>query len=506
MRKGGIVLSIGSSGGITNNDDWAKDIDLYPNRLASYIRTRYGAVQLVNKCIPSTTCADMLYNRHWWGNIRADIVTVKLGSNDASWSSTGKSSPDWAASVNYNAGINSGAISIPVTGSAGGYTLNLPTGTTTTSLGISVGMTLTGVGIGVGAQVTVANSAATTITVSQPNTSSIATSFVLRTQFVSSSSFTPPTPYITFNAGEDVMPADIVRDTSGLLSTTLFKDSTYVCYASHTAGSSMNYTNWTLGSVSWNVPNLVTALGTVSTSKGNWVSGTTYTPATSSAPPSVVLYRDDVRLPFETYYCLKSGSNTVVPGTDVTKWCKVQDNLFMFNRNLAYLTSLYTSGNDTRAGGIPTIAYEQNLIEIINQLRSRNPSVKIILCCPYWLWSGAAGDVGARRFNFKNYFEALDRIALATSTATSPVIICHLNNAYDDGGKYVGVDKLHLNTDGHKRVFSFTQAEGRALYDTNLLTNSSNPAFSFQTLDNTYGGLKSIIDGNPSWFVNWIDI
>jgi hypothetical protein len=192
----------------------------------------------------------------------------------------------------------------------------------------------------------------------------------------------------------------------------------------------------------------------------------------------------------------------VVPGADVTKWRKVQDNLFLYNRGLSsYSTTQFNSGL------VPTIAYEQNLIETIAQLRSRNPSVKIILCAPYWLRTSQD-----RRLNFRNYYDSLENIAKACTTTASPIIISHLNNAFDgqsgatDAVNYIGSDGLHLNTAGHKKVFGFTKDEGLAIYNANLAINSNNPAFLWQTYDNTYGGLKSIVDGNPSWFVNWIDI
>jgi len=504
MRKGGIVLSIGSSGGIVNNDAFAKDIDLYPNRLASYIRTQYGAVQLINKCIPAATSADLLFNRHWWGNIRADIATIKLGSNDAVYVPL----PDWAASTPYSAGLNSGAVNIGVTGTSGGTTLTLQYGTVS-SLGITVGMQVTGVGIGVnpttGASAQVISVSTSTVTVSLPCTS-----------YISTDVNNPSSA--TFSTGEEVFPANIVSAPSNTQTDSPYVNaSAYVCLTSHNASSTMDYTKWTLGSVSILWSSFATALGgtyaSVSSSantNGSWNPGTTYSVATSSRPPSIVVYRPNTSSGFEIYYAIAGGSNKP-PSSNPSYWKKVQSNNFQFNLKLLTESTLDTT--QYNAGSVPTIAYEQNILEIIAQLRSRNPYVKILLCAPYI--TGAAGNSDTyRRLNFRNFYNSIGNISKAATTINSPVIPVYLGNAWTsaNSGTYLGTqtDTLHLNNKGHRRVFEFTQAEGQALYAANLPTNGGTtyPEYSFQTLDTKYGGFKSIIDhpDNAGWFVNWIDI
>jgi hypothetical protein len=594
MRKGGIVLSIGSSGGITNDDYYAKDIDLYPNRLASYIRTKYGAVQLVNKCIPSTTTADMLFNRHWWGNIRADIVTVKLGSNDAAnvrstaWTPySGQSNSSRKGT--YTAGINTGAINTPVTGTSGQSTITLLVDTAS-NLGITVGMQVTGVGIGInsltGASAQVTQISDYTVTLSVANTA-----------YISSNSSTPS--YITFSTGEDVMPADIVTidGTINAQSDSLYvKNISFICNTSHDAaetssgsGIPSNYTYWTVAAVSFNVSTWVTAVGssnflssTIPTYLGTWSSSSVaYKKVATTRPPSIVIYRPDAKSEFKAYYCIQNHTSTssITPLNSIY-WREVQSNLYEFSRRLVVKKNVDTANTQIELPHVPTIAYEQNLIEIIAQLRSRNPSVKIIICCPYWLSNG-----DTRRFNFKQYYNSIDNVSKATTTINSPVVVSHLNNAWDSDtiSKYVGDDGLHPNTAGHKRIFNFTAAEGQALYasystekssssvvvnttgtktftlssstplgydvgDTIRVYRTSNSSiyiegtvsaassssisvnpvtsvggsgtytdwsftntnlssnFFYQVLDTQYGGLKSIVDGNSSWFVNWIDI
>jgi hypothetical protein len=502
MRKGGIILSIGSSGGITNNDDFARDIDLYPNRLASYIRTRYGAAQLINKCIPSTTSADMLYNRHWWGNIRADIATIKLGSNDAVYVPL----PDWAASIPYSAGLNSGAVNVGVTGTSGGTTLTLQYGTVS-SLGITVGMQVNGVGVGVnpntGASAQVISVGTTTVTVSLPCTS-----------YISTDVNNPSSA--TFSTSEEVFPASLVNAPSNTQTDSLYINaSAYVCSTNHTSSSTMDYTRWTLGSVSILWSSFASFLGGTysavsANTVGTWNSSTTYSVATSSRPPSIVVYRPNTSSGFEVYYAIAGGFNKP-PSANPSYWKKVQSNNFQFNLKL--LTASTVDTTQYNAGSVPTIAYEQNILEIIAQLRSRNPYVKILLCAPYITGANSSSDT-YRRLNFRNFYNSIGNISKIASTVNSPVIPVYLGNAWTSptSGTYLGIqtDTLHLNSKGHKRVFEFTQAEGQALYAANLPTNGGTtyPEYSFQTLDTKYGGIKSIIDhpDNASWFVNWIDI
>jgi len=89
MYKGGTYLALGAS---ITADIYSAGTVVAPSTfvglLGSWIRKNKGNVQVVNKGIAGNTSGDTILDRNFWSNIRADFVTISLGTNDASSSYT----------------------------------------------------------------------------------------------------------------------------------------------------------------------------------------------------------------------------------------------------------------------------------------------------------------------------------------------------------------------------------------------------------------------------------
>jgi len=83
MLRGGTYLSFGDSIGYVIADKTGNaEGDLFPFRVANYIRTNKGYVQGLNKHIGGSRTDQLIDYKNWWGNIRADLVTLCIGMND----------------------------------------------------------------------------------------------------------------------------------------------------------------------------------------------------------------------------------------------------------------------------------------------------------------------------------------------------------------------------------------------------------------------------------------
>ena len=87
MYCGGTYLSIGDSiswNSIFKTNAPVINDGLHYNFLtAKWIRDNKGNIQFINKGSGGATSTTTWNNRHFWGNIRADLVTICLGMNDA---------------------------------------------------------------------------------------------------------------------------------------------------------------------------------------------------------------------------------------------------------------------------------------------------------------------------------------------------------------------------------------------------------------------------------------
>jgi lysophospholipase L1-like esterase len=83
MRKGGTYLATGDSWTWASNTSLTQGSQFYATQIRNAIRQNYGACRLINKGIGGNTSTEMVQNIPWIFNVKADLITIAIGTNDA---------------------------------------------------------------------------------------------------------------------------------------------------------------------------------------------------------------------------------------------------------------------------------------------------------------------------------------------------------------------------------------------------------------------------------------
>lgn len=82
MHKGGVWLGLGDSITAGSQLSASQLYGTYPAIVSKSISTTYGTLRLINKAISGWKSADFLTTPSYWNRVKADLITLHIGTND----------------------------------------------------------------------------------------------------------------------------------------------------------------------------------------------------------------------------------------------------------------------------------------------------------------------------------------------------------------------------------------------------------------------------------------
>lgn len=84
MYRGGTYLALGDSlNSVLQSNTNNTENDLFPTQVGLWIHTNKGNIQVLNQGVTGANTNDLIDYKWSWGAIRADLVTLQIGTNDS---------------------------------------------------------------------------------------------------------------------------------------------------------------------------------------------------------------------------------------------------------------------------------------------------------------------------------------------------------------------------------------------------------------------------------------